>query len=215
MTEQTPATTTSQPAQVGTPSSLTTSGTIAPTVTVTQPSAPTPTPAASGGEKQPPWGKPENFDADKAWELIQNLRNEKGDPTVAAQIDAMRQEQQKQRDALAAALGLKPEETSDADKLAKQIEAMQGQILASERRAISATSGVPESLLTATDADGLRQQAEALVQFAQAAHFAAITAAPSTPPAFQTNPGQGQNGGPLSAEQIADAEYEKYYPSSK
>jgi len=168
-------------------------------------------------EKQPPWGNPENFNPEKAWELIQNLRNEKGgDPSLKSELEQLRQQQTQQRDALAAALGVKPEETSDTDKLAQQIETLRGQITASERRALAVEFRVPENMLTATDAAGMRQQAEALVAFAQASHYAATTAAPQTPPpAFQQNPGQGQGNTPPSPEALADAEYEKYYPSPK
>mgnify|MGYP001598570417 CR=1 FL=1 len=178
---------------------------------------PTPTPAA---DKQPPWGKPENFNADKAWELIENLRKEKAgtsapDPQLSAQIEQMKKDQQAQRDALAAALGVKPEETSDADKIAQQVSALQKQVLDAERRAVSAATNVPEAMLTATDAEGIRKQADELVAFAQAAHYAAAAGAPGTPPpAFAANPGQGQGGGPLSPEAQAAAEYEKYYPSA-
>lgn len=185
------------------------------------PAAPTTPPPATpppAPEKQPPWGKPENFNPDLAWELIQNLRNEKGsDPTLKTELDQLRQQQQSQRDALAAALGVKPEETSDADKLAQQIESLRGQILTSEKRALAAEFKIPEQyqhMLTAVDAAGLRKQATDLVEFAQAAHYAAVTNAPPTPPpAFQPNPGQGQGNTPLTPEAQAAAEYEKYYPS--
>lgn len=191
-----------------------------PPASAEQPKAEAPKPAPPA-EKQPPWGKPENFDADKAWELIQNLRTEKGgaDPSLKSELDLLRQQQTQQRDALARALGVKPEETSDSDKLAQQIESLRGQILTSEKRALAAEFKIPEQyqhMLTATDADGLRKQASDLVEFAQAAHFAALTAQP--PPAapnFQPNPGQGQGGGQLSPEAQAAAEYEKYYPSKK
>lgn len=187
------------------------------------PPVPTPPPAAqppAAPEKQPPWGDPANFNPEEAWKTIQNLRKEKGlgdpDASLKAQLDQMVADQQKQRDALAAALGVKPEETSDADKLAQQIQGLQGQILASEKRALAVEFKVPETMLTAADADGLRAQASALAEFAQAAHYAAITAAPQTPPpAFQPNPGQGQGNTPPSPEALEDAEYEKYFPSKK
>ena len=187
-----------------------------PAAPATPPAHPTPPPAA---EKQPPWGKPENFDADKAWELIQNLRSEKGgDTSLKTELDQLRQQQTQQRDALATALGVKPEETSDSDKLAKQIDSLRGQILTSEKRALAAEFKIPEQyhhMLTAADADGLRKQASDLVEFAQAAHYAAVTSQPAPPPpAFQANPGQGQGGGQLTPEAQAAAEYEKYYPSS-
>lgn len=176
---------------------------------------PKPGPPPAAADKQPPWGAPENFNADEAWKTIQNLRKEKtgGDPALKAQLDQMRADQTKQRDALALALGVKPEETSDADKLASQIDSLRGQILASEKRALAAEFKVPETLLTATDADGMRAQAQALVEFAEGAHYAASTASAQTPPpAFQQNPGQGQGGTPPSAEALEQAEYEKYFP---
>jgi hypothetical protein len=205
MTEQTPATPPAAPPPAGS--------------TATPPPVPTAPATPPATDKQPPWGKPENFDADKAWELIENLRKEKGaaaDPGLKAELDQMRQQQQQQRDALAAALGVKPEETSDADKLAQQIQGLQSQILSSEKRALAVEFKVPEHMLTATDADALRKQATELAEFAQAAHYAAVTNVPATPPpAFQANPGQGQGNAPLSPEAQALAEYEKYYPTKK
>lgn len=172
--------------------------------------------APPAAEKQPPWGDPANFDAAKAWELIENLRKEKGggDPNLRTELEQLRTAQQEQRDRLATALGVKPEETSDADKLARQIDGLRGQILASEKRALSVEFKVPEGMLTATDAEALRAQATSLAEFAQAAHYAAVTAQPGTPPpAFQPNPGQGQGGGAMTPEAQAAAEYEKFYPS--
>jgi hypothetical protein len=171
--------------------------------------------APPSAEKQPPWGSPENFNPETAWELIQNLRKERPtpDPQLRSELDTLKQQQQSQRDALAAALGIKPEETSDTEKLTQQLSTLQGQILASERRALAAEHQIPEEyqhLLTATDSEGLKKQASALVEFAKAAHYAAATAAP--PPAFQQNPGQGQGNAPLTPEAQQQAEYERYYP---
>lgn len=82
-------------------------------------------PAPKPDDKQPPWGKPENFDAEKAWELIQNLRTEKGDPAKVAELEGKLNElttaQQAQMDALAKALGLKQDEPPDPEKLAAQV----------------------------------------------------------------------------------------------
>lgn len=185
-------------------------------MTEQNPEQTTPPPAA---EKQPPWGNAENFNPDKAWELIQNLRTEKaGDQTLRSELEQLRTQQAAQREALAAALGVKPEEANDSQRLAEQIETLRSQIVASERRAIAVESKIPEEyqhMLTATDAEGLRKQAADLVAFAQAAHYAAVTAQPTPPPpAFQQNPGQGQGGAPLTPEAQAAAEYEKYYPSA-
>lgn len=211
-TGQTPSTQTIASAPSSTGGSVTT--------TTTSPPVPTPPATPKASEKQPPWGKPENFDADKAWELIQNLRTEKGaavDEQTKAQLEEMRKAQEQQRDALAAALGIKPEETSDADKLAEQVESLRGQIVASERRALAVEFKVPEAMLTGTDAAAMRKQAEDLVAFAQAAHYAALSgqASAQQDPAFQANPSQGQNGGQPSKEELEQAEYEKYFPAPK
>lgn len=187
------------------------------TPTSSPPETPAPKPSDPVA-KQPPWGDPENFKPEEAWELIQNLRKEKSgaDPNLRSELEQLRTQQQQQRDALATALGVKPEETSDADKLAQQIQGLQSQILASEKRALSVEFKVPEAMLTATDATSLREQATALAEFAQAAHYAAVTNVPAPPPpAFQANPGQGQGNAPLSPEAQALAEYEKYYPSQQ
>lgn len=82
-------------------------------------------PAPKPDDKQPPWGKPENFDAEKAWELIQNLRTEKGDPAKVAELEGklteFQTQQQQQMDAIAKALGLKQDEPPDPEKLAAQV----------------------------------------------------------------------------------------------
>lgn len=184
--------------------------------TPSAPSAPVPTPPPAA--KQPPWGDDANFNPEEAWKTIQNLRKEKGGDTSAlqAQLAEMQAAQQQQRDALATMLGVKPEETSDVDKLAKQIDSMRDQIVKSQREAVAARTGVPENLLTASDPDALQKQADEFLAFAQAAHFAALTSTPPPPPpAFQQNPGQGQGNAPLSPEALAAAEYEKYYPTKK
>lgn len=105
---------------------------------------PPPVPApADPAAKTPPWGDPANFDAEKAWELIQNLRTEKGDPTKVAdleqQIADLKDAQQGQLDGIAKALGLKPDDTPpDPAKLAAEIEAEQGKTAAAETRANAA-----------------------------------------------------------------------------
>ena len=179
---------------------------------------PTPPPAA---EKQPPWGdKPENFDPDTAWALIQRLKAERGDPNalkavkdstdqrLLSELNTLKSAQQQQQDAIAKAFGIKPEEVSDTDRLAREVGTLKEQIHASQRRALAAEHKVPESLLTATDAEGMKAQAEALVEFAKGAHAAAA------PPAFTPNPGQGQGNAPLSPEAQAAAEYEAFYPAA-
>jgi hypothetical protein len=107
--------------------------------TAAPPSDPKPDQAA----KQPPWGDPENFNAEKAWELIQNLRAEKGDPekvtALETQVTEHQTAQQAQMDALAKALGLKPDDTPpDPAVLAEEITAEQGKTAEATTRAETA-----------------------------------------------------------------------------
>lgn len=168
---------------------------------------------AKGGEKTPPWGTQENFNAEKAWELIQNLRAEKsgGDDALRQELDALKAQQQQQTEAFAKALGLKPEETSGTDDLANRLNTLQEQFAATQRKAqileLAAEHEIPAEyrhLLTATEPDALAAQAKSVGELVKARQEAA-----NTPP-FQQNPGQGQGGGaaPSLAEQIAAAEAE-------
>lgn len=74
--------------------------------------SPKPTPPAAPSEGDKPLGP----GGEKALESERNARKE-----LERQIAAIQQSQTQQRDALAAALGLKPDEASDADKLAGQV----------------------------------------------------------------------------------------------
>jgi len=79
------------------------------------PAAPAPGAPAPGGD-QPEGDKPLGPGGERALEAERTARKE-----LERQIAAIQQSQTQQRDALAAALGLKPEETPDADKVAGQI----------------------------------------------------------------------------------------------
>jgi len=93
--------------------------------------------------KAPPWGDAANFDAEKAWGLIQRLRSEKGDPAkvtdLEKQVTELQAAQQAQIDAIAKAAGLKPDDTpADPAALAKQIADEQAKVTAAETRAANA-----------------------------------------------------------------------------
>lgn len=193
---------------------------------------PTPPPAATTGQqpdtgKQPPWGKPENFDPDKAWELIQNLRKEKGGESTEAaalkkQLDDLQAQQKAQTEALAKALGVKADEAPNpTDALADQIKSLQEQFAETSRKAaileLAANPGTdaegnklpaipPEyhHLLTATEPEALAVQAKSV------AELVALKAAQSQIPGFAESAGQGQSGGPTPPlpAQIAAAETE-------
>lgn len=195
------------------------------------PAAPTPqAPAMPETGKQPPWGDDANFNPEEAWKTIQNLRKEKGgpDPQLRSELDALKAQQQTQRDALAKALGIAPEETSSADKLAQQVSELQEQFAATRLQAAVLTAaqnnGIPaefQGWLTATEPDALDAQAKQLMPMVQAT-LASRGQSPLMPgpmapgaPAFAPNPGQGQGGGALTPEAQAAAEYEKYYPTPR
>lgn len=93
--------------------------------------------------KTPPWGDAANFNAEKAWELIQNLRAEKGDPNkvtdLERQIADLQTASQAQLDAIAKAAGLKPDDTPpDPAKLAEQVAAAQGETTAEKTGRLAA-----------------------------------------------------------------------------
>lgn len=105
------------------------------------PSDPPADPPADLG-KQPPWGKPENFNADKAWELIENLRAEKGDPKKVAQLEKQLADaqaaQQAQLDGIAKALGLKDDTPPDPAALAAKVTEAETRATDAEKRSSDA-----------------------------------------------------------------------------
>lgn len=175
---------------------------------------PVPTPPAA---VTPPWGSDENFNAEKAWELIQNLRKEKT-PVIKAlesKVAELQASTEARNKALASALGLSEAPKSE-DDLAETVKSLQDKFETSQREAaklrIAAEKGVPAEyhhLLTETDTEKLTAQAE------MAAEYARLKAQAAGTPEFQANPGQGQGGTPPTPEAQAKAEYERFYPPSK
>ena len=170
--------------------------------------------AQAAETKQPPWGHRENFDPDKAWDLIQNLRKERGSGSaeLQQQLADMQKAQDDQRRALAAALGFAPEDAPDAtEALTSQVQQLQEQFTTAQRKAtlleLAAEHKIPtdyQHLLTATEPDALAAQAKSVGEL-----VAARQAAQSIP-GFAESAGQGQGSGqsaPLTA-QIAAAETE-------
>lgn len=164
--------------------------------------APVPSPAPQPDPaKQPPWGDPENFNAEKAWELIQNLRAEKGDPEKVSQLEQKVTElttaQQAQMDALAKALGLKNDEAPpDPEALAAQVQAEQAKTretalqLAVYRNA-AASEANPDLLLDSTsflrsvaevDPSDAEAVAEAIKKAVEANPLFKASQTPPTPP---------------------------------
>lgn len=164
--------------------------------------------------KTPPWGDEKNFNAEKAWELIEKLRKEKTPDTKALEhkLAALESSNEARNKAMAEALGLA--ETPKGEDLAETVKSLQAQFHASQAEAtklrVASEKGVPAKyhyLLTETDTEKLAAQAE------MAAEYARLKAQAEGTPDFQANPGQGQAGAPSTPEALAAAEYEKYYPT--
>lgn len=181
-----------------------------PATTPATPAEPTAQAPATG--KTPPWGSDENFNPEKAWELIQNLRAAEARGREAMEkVETFEKSTAERNKALAEALGL-TEPPKSEDDLAETVKALQAQFEASQRETsklrVAAEKGVPPEmhhLLTETDPEKLSAQAE------MAAEYARLKAAAEGKPEFQANPGQGQGGQPTKTE--GDAVYESLFGS--
>lgn len=95
-------------------------------------------PPADPAGKTPPWGKPEDFNPEKAWELIQSLRasDRPGKVTeLQTKVAEMEAAQQAQMDALAKALGFKQDDAPpDPAALTAQIEAEKANAAEAQRQ---------------------------------------------------------------------------------
>lgn len=168
-----------------------------------------PAPAA----KQPPWGDPEKFNAEKAWELIQNLRNEKGDLAKQTELEGkvaeLETQRQAQMDSIAKALGLKPDDTPpDPQKLAQQLTDEQAKVTAAETRAaeaerqlavFKAAPGVEANALALLDSASFLRDIAEIDPADEAKVTEAIAAAVEKNPLFKasnTPPMPPLNGGP-------------------
>lgn len=154
--------------------------------------------------------------------LADLAKERKARQTLSDQLAELKKSQDGQRDALAKALGVKPEDTSDMDKLTSQFSSLQQQFADSQRKAtlleLAATPGedadgkqlpsIPKEyhhLLTATETEALQAQAKTVAALVAAQQGA------TGPPGFAPPAGQGQgNTGktPTLNDQVAAAERE-------
>lgn len=178
--------------------------------TTTEPGAPAPTEPAPTTSTDPK-PEPAKDDAFKSEESKKSVLADLAKERDARQ--ALEQKFEAQQKAFAAALGL-TEEPKGAD-ITETVNALTKRLDDAEKRAvklsIAAEKNIPadyHDLLTETDTEKLRAQAEKV-----AALVAAASKDDPQNPAFQANPGQGQNGAadPSAAE---EAEYERFYPST-
>ncbi len=120
----------------------------------------TPTPVQSEvvtpAEPKKPWEDGE-FDEEKAWTLIQNLRGDKA-------------KTQEERDTLAAQVkAIEDAKLSEQDRIAKELEAAKAELAEARRKAVLAQYDLPESalvFLTAETAEEIDKQASALAGLA-------------------------------------------------
>lgn len=164
------------------------------------------TPAAAPAPTAPAPGDPSAFKSEesKAAVLADLAKERDARQALEARLDA-------QNKAFAEALGVT--EAPKGEDLAETVKNLQAQIAKDRHEAlldrVAAANGIDDEhkdLLTETDPEKLKAQA------AKVGALVALKNGVAGTPAFQANPGQGQGGGSPSAEAIAQAEYEKYYP---
>lgn len=114
---------------------------------------PKPAPPDPAAAKTPPWGDDGNFNAEKAWELIQNLRAEKSpNADLQRELDDLRSGQQATMDAVATALGLKGDDTPpDPAALAEKVKESESRATDAETRAATAERNLAVFLAAGTD----------------------------------------------------------------
>lgn len=104
-------------------------------------------------EPAKPWGDDADFDAEKAWTLIQNLRGDKA-------------KTQQERDELAARVQAEQDaKLSDQERIAKELEDARKELASARRAKALADYSLPESaltFLTAESAEDIDKQASAL-----------------------------------------------------
>lgn len=119
--------------------------------------APVQTEVITPAEPKKPWGDDADFDAAKAWTLIENLRGDKAKTQI-------------ERDELAARVqAAEDAKLSEQDRIAKELETAKAE-LAEQRRKVALTQyDLPGSalvFLTAESADEIDKQASALAGLA-------------------------------------------------
>ena len=148
------------------------------------PVVPAPTAPVPPVAQTPPWGTPEEFDPEKAWALIQNLKAQKNDPAAAKELLDLRAKVQAAEDATLSAVEKERVRAERAE------QALAESTASSLRSAIALEKGLTASqakrLVGTTREELEADAAQLLVDFP----VAVIPAAPSAN-------GQGPVGGPV------------------
>lgn len=120
------------------------------------PAQPTQSEIVKPAEPKKPWGDDE-FDAEKAWTLIQNLRGDKTD--LSTKYDELSAKWQAAEDA----------KLSEQDRIAKELEKAKAELAEQRRKNALTQYDLPESalvFLTAESAEEIDKQASALAGLA-------------------------------------------------
>ncbi len=151
------------------------------------PSDTTPQPVQSEvvkpAEPKKPWGDDTDFDAEKAWTLIQNLRGDKTD--LSTKYDELAQKWQAAEDA----------KLSEQERIAKELEQAKVELAEQRRKNALGKYELPESalvFLTAESAEEIDKQASALAGLAPKKE----PEAPKAPVDSRTKPALAPNGHP-------------------
>ncbi|HEV3309964.1 MAG TPA: hypothetical protein VG815_05565, partial [Chloroflexota bacterium] len=192
---------------------------VAPVLT---PPAPVVVPPVVAPAAKPPWGTDEEFNAERAWALIEGLRADKVTAATKAAEKATEDATKKVAETIGKALGLIPEDVLDPVKLQEKVSASESQSkqLALELAVFKAADGANANAGALLDSKSFLSRVAAIDPADTAALTAAIAAvvtenpllaktAPAAPTGgMKPNPAQGSSaaGGPLGLDaQIAAA----------
>lgn len=140
---------------------------------------------------KPPWGEEENFDAARAWELIQDLRRQKNDPSVAKELEKAQKriselEDEKKTELQRAQDRAEAAEKALADRDQADEQRKKDDELRALRESVAEAKKVPVGLLVGTTKEELEASADVALEFK------------GTKPAAPPADGQGDGTTPLS-----------------
>jgi hypothetical protein len=157
------------------------------------------------GDRQPPWGDAENFDAERAWRLIENLRDEL--KTHKERTDPIVEEHEKQR---RAALDDNQRLTEDLTNANTQLEAWRSNAVRATAESIASSRFIDGAAavalagdLTAFTGNGQVDIDKLTLAFDEVAAKHPALVAQQQPRGFGVNRGQGASGTPVTAAQVA------------
>lgn len=145
-------------------------------------------PVAPQVEAKPPWGTPEEFDPEKAWDLITKLRAQKNDPAVAKELSELRAKTQAFED----------EKRTDVEKAQARAETAEKALAVREAEALRASIAL-EKGLTASQAKRLVGATREELEADAADLLADLKATTPVVPKAPGTDGQGNVGEPIGA----------------